>query len=95
MTGGINDTKTTVYYQTLENFLLRIKKKIAPNHKLKSTGRFKMDDRYPEYKNQKNENQEKTALDVASVVNKEYDAEFTTKFKSFFSFMKKIFCKTS
>jgi len=94
MTGGANDTKTVVYYQKLENFLLRFKKKIAPNHKLKSTGRFKMDDRYPEYKNEKKETCDKTALDVSSVVNKTYDSEFSEKFKSFFSFFKRMFQKS-
>ncbi|BBM83025.1 hypothetical protein [Candidatus Uabimicrobium amorphum] len=94
MTGGVNDTKSVAYYQKLENFLLRFKKKIAPNHKVKSTGRFKMDDRYPEYKNEKSDNPPKTGIDVSNVVvNKKHDGEFVEKFKSFFSFLKRMFHK--
>lgn len=94
MTGGVNDTKPVVYYQKLENFLLRFKKKIAPNHKLKSTGRFKMHDRYPEYKNEKSDQPPKATIDVANVVvNKKYDGEFIEKFKGFFSFLKRMFHK--
>lgn len=82
-----------------ENFTERMRQKVvSPKHKFKKTDRIHLQSRYPEYREESEEEKKKAAqinASLAHVAKKGYDEELLEKLRRFLEFWKRIFKKKS
>jgi hypothetical protein len=82
-----------------ENFAERMRQKVvSPKHKFKRTDRIHLQTRYPEFREESEEEKNKaTQLDASldKVAKKGYDQELLEKLRRFLEFWRRIFKKKS